>query len=259
MALCAIADPERRVWRTTCVHSGAPIRAVPPLRGILYRMWLAAANDATLLCPRNAPGPFFLEVYMILDHQMSSALCGALRDGQTLAQRNQQPEVQIEHVLLSVLAQESNVVALLRALNVDINYLIRRLDRDCSAFPKSNATAAPAAASRLEQALQLAFEQASNAGRTYAQTTDFLAGICNVPNGSAPVMLRSMNLSAYTVSTAASGLSLSAEAQNTAVSPFSYVPPQYQNFNAPYSAPAQNINTFATSNGAAPQSAAQPQ
>lgn len=196
---------------------------------------------------------------MILDHQMSSALCGALRDGQTLAQRNQQPEVQIEHVLLSILAQESNVVALLRALNVDINYLIRRLDRDCAAFPKSNATAAPAAASRLEQALQMAFEQASNAGRTYAQTTDFLAGVCNVSNGSAPVMLRSMNLSAYTVATAASRLALAAEAQNTSVSPFAYAPPQYQNFNAPYAASAQNINPFAASNGAAPQSAAQPQ
>ena len=95
---------------------------------------------------------------MILDNQMSSALCSALRDGQSIASGNGQAQVEIEHVLLGVLAQEGNVVALLRDINVDVNYVIRRLERESSMLPRALKEGQAALGERLEQALQVAFQ-----------------------------------------------------------------------------------------------------
>lgn len=158
---------------------------------------------------------------MILDNQMSSALCSALRDGQSIASSNGQAQVEIEHVLLGVLAQEGNVVALLRDINVDVNYVIRRLERESSMLPRALKEGQATLGARLEQALQFGFEQAVSAGRTYAETLDFVSGICRMPSGNAAVMLRSMNLSVLSIQGAATRLNLARETVNTSPSPFS--------------------------------------
>ena len=188
---------------------------------------------------------------MILDNQMSSALCVALKDAVTLAQRHQQTSVEIEHVLLSILAQEGNVLQIFRSNGIEVNYLIRRLERDVDGFPKTfNKDAQPAASSKLEQALQFGLDNAQSNARQYCETHDFVAGVTRVPSGSAPVMLRSYNFTVLSVQGAALRLKLASEPVNTAPSPFSY---GFNNQNtafgspaAPFGAPNQPATAFGT-------------
>ena len=190
---------------------------------------------------------------MILDNQMSSALCVALKDAVTLAQRHQQQSVEIEHVLLSILAQEGNVLQIFRSNGIEVNYLIRRLERDVDGFPKTfNKDAQPSASSKLEQALQFGLDNAQSNARQYCETHDFIAGVTRVPSGSAPVMLRSYNFTALSVQGAALRLKLASEPVNNMPSPFSY---GYGNQNtafgspaAPFGAPNQPTTAFGTPN-----------
>ena len=180
---------------------------------------------------------------MILDHQMSSALCVAFKDAQALAQRNRQESVEIEHVLLSVLAQEGNALNLFRGMSVDVNYLIRRLEREVEGLPKTFKDNQVSASSRLDQAAHFALDNALSNARQYAETTDFIAGITRVPNGGAAVMLRSFNLTVLSVQGAVMRLQLPSEPVNQAMCPFNagYRAPSSQNtaFGSPQ-APAQN-------------------
>lgn len=182
---------------------------------------------------------------MILDNQMSSALCTALRDAQNLAQQNRQEKIEIEHVLLSILAQEGNVLQMFKALSIDANYLIRRLERESENLPKSFKNNQPVPSSKLEEALQFGLDNAISNARQYCETTDFVAGITRVPSGSAPVMLRSLNLTVLSVTGTCMRLQLQAEQVNssgaplviaTSASNYSYQP----SANAPFGAPAVN-------------------
>ncbi len=176
---------------------------------------------------------------MILDNQMSSALCAALKDAQDLAQKNKQENVEIEHVLLSLLAVDGNVSRLFRDTGMDINYLIRRLEREVEGFPKSYKTNPAVAGSKLDQALQYAFENAQSNARTYAETYDFIAGVTRVPSGSASVMLRSMNMTALSIQGAMLRIGAQPEPANTGFSPFSQ---GYGNSGTAFGSPAMNFN-----------------
>ncbi|MBQ9817414.1 MAG: AAA family ATPase [Proteobacteria bacterium] len=159
---------------------------------------------------------------MILDNQMSSALCVALRDAQALAAKNRQDTVEIEHVLLSILAQEGSVLQLFRTNGIEVNYLIRRLEREVENFPKSfKKDVPPAMGSKVEQALQFGLDNAVSNARQYAETYDFIAGVTRVPSGSAAVMLRSFNMTVLSVQGTMMRLNLPAEPVNTSASPFS--------------------------------------
>ena len=74
---------------------------------------------------------------MILDSQMSVNLCTALSDALARAEREHHANVEIEHVLLAIIAQDSNGVALFRGMNVELSYLIHRLEREASRLPKT--------------------------------------------------------------------------------------------------------------------------
>ncbi len=171
----------------------------------------------------------FLGERMILDNQMSSALCVALKDAQNLAQKNRQETVEIEHVLLSILAQEGNAIPLLKQYLIDINYLIRRLEREVESFPKSMKDKPVSLGTKVEQALQFGYDNAQSNARQYAETYDFIAGVTRVPSGSASVMLRSYNLTVLSVQGAMLRLNLPPEPVNTAMSPFSLGYNQSQN------------------------------
>lgn len=159
---------------------------------------------------------------MILDNQMSSALCIALRDAQNLAAKNRQENVEIEHVLLSILAQEGNVLQIFRSYGIEVNYLIRRLERDVDDFPKTfKENCVPGIGSKVEQALQFALDNAQSHARLYAETHDFVAGVTRIPNGGAAVMLRSYNMTALSVQGAWLRLQLTSEPVNTSASPWS--------------------------------------
>lgn len=172
---------------------------------------------------------------MILDNQMSANLCMTLHDGFKMAERDRLETVEIEHILLAIIAQNGNGLSLLRALNVDITYLIHRLEREASRFPKTMENKRPVASQRLEQALQTAFEIALSTQHNFASSTDFIAAVSQLPSGSAAVMLRSMNISSAIVQNLMARLNLPAETQNTSSSPFSVlVTPGYMPQNTPY-------------------------
>ncbi|MBQ9396382.1 MAG: AAA family ATPase [Proteobacteria bacterium] len=189
---------------------------------------------------------------MILDNQMSSAMCVALKDAQTLAQNNHQETIEIDHVLLSILAQDGAVLKMFNTLNINASYLIRRLERETDSIPKSfkNGPALPSL--KLEQALQFGLENAASNGRQYCETYDFVAGVTKITTGSAPVMLRSFNLSAIIVTGTIMRLGLPAEPVNTAGAPFiiANTTPnapngQPQNY-TPFATPTQAPTPFAT-------------
>ena len=205
---------------------------------------------------------------MILDSQMSVNLCTALSDALARAEREHHANVEIEHVLLAIIAQDSNGVALFRGMNVELSYLIHRLEREASRLPKTMGGQRPTPSARLEQALGMAFELSLASQRTFATTTDFIAAVCQLPTGSAALMLRSMNLSSASVQNALVRMNLPAEAQNTFESPFNVlnVAPQSPSYNnnmaqSPYSglglspvnAPNNGANGTAMQNAVAQQ------
>ena len=201
---------------------------------------------------------------MILDSQMSVNLCTALSDALARAEREHHANVEIEHVLLAIIAQDSNGVALLRGMNVELSYLIHRLEREASRLPKTMGGQRPTPSARLEQALGMAFELSLASQRSFATTTDFIAAVCQLPTGSAALMLRSMNLSSASVQNALVRMNLPAEAQNAFESPFNVlsVAPQSPSYNnniaqSPYSglgiSPVNATNNGA--NGTAMQNA----
>ena len=196
---------------------------------------------------------------MIMDNQMSSALCAALKDAQSLAQKNQQETVEIEHVLLSLLAVDGNVSRLLRDSGVVTTYLVRRLEREVESLPKSYKSNPPVPGAKLDQALQFAFENAQSNARTYAETYDFIAGVTRVPSGSAAVMLRSMNLTALSIQGTMMRIGAQPEPVNTGFSPFAQgygagqtafgSPAVNFNTNSAFNAPNVNINPQGTLSG----------
>ncbi|MBR4985680.1 MAG: AAA family ATPase [Proteobacteria bacterium] len=157
---------------------------------------------------------------MILDNQMSSAMCVALKDAQNLAQQNHQEMIEIEHVLLSILAQEGHVLNMFRSLGIDANYLIRRLERETENLPKSFKNTPAIPGMRLEQALQFGLDNALSNARHYCETPDFIAGVTRIPGGNAAIMLRSLNLTALSVQGLVMRLQLASEPVNTNGSPF---------------------------------------
>lgn len=153
-------------------------------------------------------------VAMITNCQTSRAMCAALNDAQSLASKNRQEYVEIEHVLLCILAQEGNVLALLRDYRIDVNYLIMRLEQDVQNFSKSFNDSAPKISPKLDDALGFGLEQSTARRQSYIETTDFLAGICRMPSGNTALMLRSMNLSALSIEGVVARLRLPMEPAN---------------------------------------------
>ena len=156
---------------------------------------------------------------MLLDMQISSALRAALSDAQSLAQRQRQDQVEIEHVLLAILAQEGIVLRMLRDMGLDINYLIKRLERESESYPRSMTDAVPYVSMRLDQALALGLEVAQSQMRSYVETRDFVSGVLRVPSGKAPLMLRSMNLTHDVLVSAYLRIGGQPESQNLSGSP----------------------------------------
>lgn len=161
---------------------------------------------------------------MILDTQMSSSMRAAIADAQSLALKQNQEAIDIEHVILAILVQEGSVLRVLRELGLDVNYLITRLERECARYPKNFAARSPYPSLRLDQALQLALDTVIGTSEPWVQTDDFLAAILRVPSGAAALMLRSMNLSAEVIKSTAQRVKSQPEPQNFAGSALSTAP-----------------------------------
>ncbi len=126
--------------------------------------------------------------------KLSSPSRAALNDARTLTRKMRQEQVEIEHYLLALMLQEGNALAILRRLGVDVNYLVRRLEREAARYPKVFNEGEVYPSLRLEQLLQGAVDEARRQGRDYAESEDLLAAMVQSPTGPAPVILRSMNV-----------------------------------------------------------------
>ena len=158
---------------------------------------------------------------MLMDNQLSGALASALTDAQKLAQKNKHEVIEIEHVLLGILSQDGGVIRILRELGLDVNYVIRRLERDMESNPKSYGTkgVTPYPSMNLNQALNNGLDVAYRQARNYVETRDFVAGAVNVSSGKAPLMLRSMNLTADSIQNTAARIGLMSEPVNMSGTP----------------------------------------
>ncbi len=185
---------------------------------------------------------------MLMDNQYSAALASAISNAQSLAQKNKHDMIEIEHVLLGILAQDGNVVRILRELGLDVNYVIRRLERDMETNPKvMSANSVPYPSANLNQALNFALDTAYRQARNFVETRDFVAGALNISTGKAPLMLRSMNLSADSIQNTAQRLCLMGEYVNNSGNPLKGVAAgggQGGTFSQPASAFGQPASAF---------------
>ena len=137
---------------------------------------------------------------MLMDTQLSAPLAAALHDAQSLAKKNNHELIEIEHVLLCILTQEGNVLNIFRDHGLDVNYIVRRLERDMQSYAKTFAKdSMPYTSTSLDQALNYGLDVAYRNAHNYVETRDFLCAVLNVPSGKAPLMLRSMNMTADSV------------------------------------------------------------
>ena len=157
---------------------------------------------------------------MLMDTQLSAPMAAALHEAQKLAKKNNHELIEIEHVLLAILTQEGNVLNIFRDHGLDVNYIVRRLERDMQSYAKTFAKDnMPYTSTSLDQALNFALDIAYRNAHNFVETRDFLCAILNVPSGKAPLMLRSMNMTAESVIASGTRLNQQSELVNSTGSP----------------------------------------
>ncbi|MBQ1267515.1 MAG: AAA family ATPase [Proteobacteria bacterium] len=187
---------------------------------------------------------------MLMDTQLSAPLAAALHDAQSLAKKNNHELIEIEHVLLCILTQEGNVLNIFRDHGLDVNYIVRRLERDMQSYAKTFAKdSMPYTSTSLDQALNFGLDVAYRNAHNYVETRDFLCAVLNVPSGKAPLMLRSMNMTADSVMASSKRLNQQSELVNSTGSPL-MIKSQTAAFGQPNAAFGQPNAAFGQPNSA---------
>ena len=143
--------------------------------------------------------------------KVSEQMNAALEHAAKYALEQNREQVEIEHVLLTIFLQEGNTLRILRELAIDINYLISRLQREIARLPAAFRASTPYPSITLSQALKISFDTVTSNARDYIRTTDFLAALTYIPSGSAPIMLRAMNINANNIQNISNALNLPEE------------------------------------------------
>ncbi len=157
---------------------------------------------------------------MLLDNQFSHQLAEAFRLAQKSAGQKKHASVDLEHIVLMILCQNGNVAAMFRGLSLDVNYMMRRLEHELENCPKVfEANAVPYVSASVDQALNVGLESAYRQARNFVDTRDFIVGVLAVAAGKAPLMLRSMNVSAEGLSAMYQQLHLMDEIPNSSGAP----------------------------------------
>ena len=187
---------------------------------------------------------------MLMDTQLSAPMAAALHEAQKLAKKNNHELIEIEHVLLAILTQEGNVLNIFRDHGLDVNYIVRRLERDMQSYAKTFAKDnMPYTSTTLDQALNFALDVAYRNAHNFVETRDFLCAILNVPSGKAPLMLRSMNMTAESVMASSTRLNQQSELVNSTGSPL-MIKSQGAAFGQPNAAFGQPNSAFGQPNAA---------
>lgn len=114
----------------------------------------------------------------------------AIQDAQHIADQNGQQQIEPEHLLLALLAQEGGVVApILQKLGANPEALASRVQSEIDKMPRiSGAAAGSYIGPRLKRALDIAMEEAERLKDEYISTEHLLIGIASEPGAAANVL-----------------------------------------------------------------------
>ena len=118
----------------------------------------------------------------------------AVQQAQQIAERNQNVQIDVEHLLSALLAQTEGVTGpILQKLGVNIGLLAQQVESEIQRSPKVSGTADVGAslAPRLKQATNIAFAEAERMKDEYVSTEHLLLGIVADTQGPAGRLLKS--------------------------------------------------------------------
>src|SRR5438105_15314504 len=104
----------------------------------------------------------------------------AVQQAQALAERNQNTQIDVEHLLAALLAQTEGVtIPLLQKLGVNVSLLAQQVDAEIAKFPKVSGAAdvGNSLSPRLRTAFNVAFAEAERTKDEYVSTEHLLLGI----------------------------------------------------------------------------------
>ena len=121
----------------------------------------------------------------------------AMQQAQAIAERNQNMQIDLEHLLSALLAQTEGVaVPLLQKLGANVSLLAQQIDAEIAKFPKISGAAEVGASMtpRLRGALNTAFAEAERMKDEYVSTEHLLLGIVADNQGAAGRLLKSQGV-----------------------------------------------------------------
>jgi ATP-dependent Clp protease ATP-binding subunit ClpB len=121
----------------------------------------------------------------------------AVQQAQALAERNQNVQIDVEHLMAALLAQADGVTGpILQKLGVNVGLLAQQVQAEIDKFPKVSGAAEHGAGMtpRLRQALNAAFSEAERLKDEYVSTEHLLLGIAADTQGAAGRLLKSQGV-----------------------------------------------------------------
>ncbi len=121
----------------------------------------------------------------------------AIQQAQTLAERNQNVQIDVEHLLAALLLQPEGVtLPLLQKLGVNVGLLAQQIDAEIARFPKISGSAEVGGSftPRMRAVLNTAFAEAERMKDEYVSTEHLLLGIVADTQGAAGRLLKSQGV-----------------------------------------------------------------
>ena len=122
----------------------------------------------------------------------------ALQQAQNIAERSQNVQIDIEHLLAALLAQADGLTApILQKLGVNVGLLAQQVNAEIERFPKVQGASAETASSyapRLRTALNVAFTEAERLKDEYISTEHLLLAIAADNSGAAGRLLKAQSV-----------------------------------------------------------------
>src|SRR5579871_4855666 len=121
----------------------------------------------------------------------------AIQEAQSLAERNQNLQIDVEHLLAVLLAQQEGVTTpLLQKLGVNVGLLAQQVESEIAKFPKIQGAAdvGGTITPRLKTALNVAFTEAERMKDEYVSTEHLLLGIVADTHGAAGRLMKAQGV-----------------------------------------------------------------
>ena len=127
----------------------------------------------------------------------------AVQEAQRIAERNQNVQIDVEHLFVALLGQpEGLTLPLLQKLGVNVGLLTQQLNAELERLPKVAGSAVEAGASltpRLRQAINTAFDEAQKMKDEYVSTEHLLLAIVSDKQGASGRLLQAQGVTPETL------------------------------------------------------------